>query len=193
MIRWPLSGLLATSPVGDGVMAIRDGIVNLYVVQGPAGLICIDAGWRPTAVEAGFAALGLDPMNVAAVFLTHRHWDHARAASLFVKAVVSTRTSDVCAGLAVRAIATPGHTADSMSYLVDGRLLFTGDLLRLRAGKAVPNHWWLGGNQKLMRQSIRKLSAITDVECLLTAHTGLTRNFAEALADYRSPVPCKSF
>ena len=45
MIRqWLLPGLLETGAIGDGVWAIRDGVVNLFIVKGPAGLLCLDAG-----------------------------------------------------------------------------------------------------------------------------------------------------
>lgn len=193
MIReWLLPGLLDTGVVGDGVYAIRDGMVNLFVVKGSDGLVCVDAGWRPVAVAKEFATLGLAPAQVVAVFLTHFHWDHARGTKAFPNArvyvgeggttgeAVHDRQEITAAGLPVRVVGTPGHTLGSMSYVVGGRYLFTGDALRLRRGEVVPNYFWLGGDRGAMRQSIGKLDTIDDVECLLTAHCGLTRQVREA-------------
>lgn len=185
-----LPGLLKTGALSDGVFAIRDGMVNLFVVKGPSGLVCVDAGWRCSVVLNGFSALGLEIGQVAAVFLTHSHWDHARAAGAFPSAQIylgegepavgreaqTVRDGQVVtvAGLEVRVVATPGHTLGSVSYVIGERLLFVGDALRLRRGKAVSN--WLGRNRELMGRSIRQLAALEGLECLLTAHTGATRD-----------------
>lgn len=193
MIRqWLVPGLLETGTIGDGVMAIRDGMVNMFIIQGPEGLVCIDAGWRPATVARGFAALGLLLEQVEAVFLTHTHWDHARGAKVFRNArvyagegaagweKVRDRQEIPAAGLIVRAVTVPGHTPGSMSYLVGDRFLFTGDALRLRKGSVVPNYCSLGGSTRHMKQSVQKLASIDGVECLLTAHCGLTRQVREA-------------
>ena len=36
--------LLDTGPVNDRIMAVRDGVVNFYILKAPAGLVCIDTG-----------------------------------------------------------------------------------------------------------------------------------------------------
>src|SRR6266571_888062 len=149
-------GLLNTGPVCDRLLAVRDGFVNLYVLHGPDGIVCIDAGWRPAGVTLGFETLGLDTRDVSAIFLTHGHWDHARCLRLYPNAevfvgehedvsslarwrnptqsLVALRDGQIvtAAGLTVRSIRTPGHTPGSVSYLVGERLLFVGDTLRLR-------------------------------------------------------------
>ena len=76
-------GLLDTGPVRDGVLAVRDGMVNFFVVKGPSGLLCVDAGWRASVISRGFETLGLALGDVAAVFMTHLHWDHARGLRTF--------------------------------------------------------------------------------------------------------------
>ena len=203
MIRqWLMPGLLETGTAGDGVLAIRDAMVNLFVVRGPAGLVCVDAGFRRAAVARGFSRLGLDRTQVAAVFLTHTHWDHARGAAMFPNARVHVGEAELpfanktplpqrlrggqvvsAAGLAVRVVATPGHTLGSVSYVVNERLLFTGDALRLQRGRVVPN--WLARDRELMKQSIRTLAGIENVECLLTGHTGLACDVKEAFREFR--------
>ena len=81
--------------------------------------------------------------------------------------------------LSVRAIKTPGHTVGSMSYVVDGTLLFSGDTLSLCAGKAVPNRYFRTDEAEL-RRSFQKLSRLNGVERLYTAHRG-SASFQEAM------------
>lgn len=200
MIReWVLPGLLETGPVESRITAIQDGLVNFYVVRGPEGLVCMDAGWRLHSIEDEFKKMGLDLRDVAAVFLTHTHWDHSRCAGLYPNAQVYaiSKTADApvprirdgefvtAAGLAVRVIGTPGHTPDSACYVVDGRFLFTGDALRLRRGKAVPFPSKFNHDQVAAKNSLRKLAGIGGIECLLTGHTGATRDMAATFQDWR--------
>ena len=210
MIRnWFFPGLLDTGPVCDRLVAVRDGFVNLYVFRAPAGLVCIDAGWRPTRVRHGFALLGLDVRNVAAVFLTHLHWDHARGRDLFTNAQVFVSEHEspsflggrrkpaqpltpvrdgqtlTAAGVDVHAIAAPGHTPGSVAYLVDRRFLFTSDTLGLRHGDAVPFGACFNRDGTALRRSIRKLAALSGIERLLTAHTGSTVDVGTAFRRWR--------
>ena len=85
----------------------------------------------------------------------------------------------------VRAIATPGHTPGSMSFLVDGTVLFTGDALILRRGRVdgSPRVWNM--DAVAQRQSIRKLAALDNVSLLCTAHTRCTHDFGYAMAQWR--------
>ena len=73
--------------VADGVHRIplpmpQDGLraVNVYAVEGPAGLALVDAGWRvPGALEVleeGLATLGARLTDVRDVYVTHVHRDH---------------------------------------------------------------------------------------------------------------------
>lgn len=212
--RWMPSGLLQTGAIDERVLAIRDAVVNLFVIRGPAGLVCVDSGWRPAAVARGFASLGLDFKHVQAVLLTHAHWDHARAAGLFPAAMIYVGESEpvsrrlppaerVCdgqvltaGGLAVRVVATPGHTRGSVSYVIDQRLLFTGDVLRLKGGRVVPNYRILTQDRSSALQSIQKLAQIAGIACLLTGHSGLTHRPAEAFQNFRNHAtrrePCAS-
>jgi glyoxylase-like metal-dependent hydrolase (beta-lactamase superfamily II) len=210
MIRdWFLPGLLETGPVDDRIMAVQDGLVNFYVVKGPDGLVCVDAGWRPRRVKLGFEALGLEMRDVAAVFLTHGHWDHARCADLYPNAQVfaggeedrrepgkrppptraRARVHDgqvvTAAGLPLRVIASPGHTPDSLCYVMEGRFLFTGDALRLRRGKAAPFPRKFKCDLEIVKRSIRKLARIQGIERLLTAHSGTTCDVEAAFQDWR--------
>jgi hydroxyacylglutathione hydrolase len=75
----------------------------------------------------------------------------------------------------VRAIATPGHTPGSMSFLVNEKALFTGDTLILQNGRVNTFYAPLTMSVEADRKSIRKLAALQGIPLLCTAHTGCTR------------------
>lgn len=193
-------GLLNTGLVDDGLWAILDGFVNYYVVEAPTGLICIDTGWRADRLRLEFKSIGLDTRDVAAVFFTHLHWDHALCAGMFPGAVLFVGEGEVpsafmkqrlsslslmtvadgqcvkVAGVTVQGIHTPGHTCGSMSYLVNGRRLFTGDTIRLSRGRALPFLACFNHDGEALERSIRALAQIAGIECLLMSHGGLCRD-----------------
>jgi len=210
-------GLLETGQVHDGIFAIRDGFVNLYILQTAGGLICIDTGWNLKRVCHGFETLGFRTQDVTAVYLTHLHWDHARNLNLFSKADIFigehellrntpkwlklsskpfTKVHDnqelTANNIPVRALETPGHTIGSVSYLVENRFLFTGDVLRLRCGEALPFYFYFNLNHQGVIHSIHKLSKLEGIQCLLTAHTGLTCNVADSFRRWRESAPTGS-
>lgn len=201
-------GLLETGPVSETLLAIRDCWVNFFVVKAPGGLLCVDTGWRAANVSRSFERLGLDILEVKAVFLTHLHWDHARCLSLFKQAEIYVgeheqphffmkkalaaqpiqrmqdgQTLSVCS-CDIRALATPGHTPGSVSYLVGNSLLFTGDTLRLKHGRVVPSPSCFNQDGRTLEASLRKLSGVKGVECLLTAHSGTSNKPVEAFAPW---------
>lgn len=79
---------LDTQEVIPGVYTVRDAYVNLYVVRCSDGLIAIDAGVDGGRVAAGLGTLGLNPVDVKALFLTHTDTDHVGAVDLFKDARV---------------------------------------------------------------------------------------------------------
>jgi hydroxyacylglutathione hydrolase len=86
----------------------------------------------------------------------------------------------------VRAIATPGHTRGSMAFLVDDRLLFTGDTLALHDGRAQLFYKLFDMDVASQKQSIRKLARLAGVKLLCTGHTGCTKDVLAALQGWRS-------
>jgi hydroxyacylglutathione hydrolase len=85
----------------------------------------------------------------------------------------------------VRAIWTPGHTPGSTSFLVDGSILFTGDLLILRGGKARPSARIISNDSEEDRRSIYKLAArVPRADLLCTGHSGWTRDYRAAMSAY---------
>jgi len=89
------------------------------------------------------------------------------------------------AGLKVTALHTPGHTPGAVCYLVNGSLLFTGDTMRLKDGKAVIFSRAINMDSEKQEQSLRKLAGLTDVRVVFTAHFGFTDDFDKAMADFR--------
>ncbi|MEJ2110681.1 MAG: MBL fold metallo-hydrolase [Acidobacteriota bacterium] len=186
--------------------------MNFYIVEAPEGLVCMDIGWRKNSVQSGFEKLGLNRKDVSAVFLTHLHWDHARCLRMFpgTQIFVGVRESPsvfmkkrmteqpiklirdkqvvTITGLTVQGIDTPGHTPGSVSYVVDGRWLFTGDTCQLRKDDLFPFPAWFNWDEKALGQSIRKLAQIKGIECILTAHSGVCRNIENAFRRWRRLV-----
>lgn len=79
---------LPSGQLREGLWVIRDAFVNLFVLAGKGGLVCVDAGWRPRAVRREFRTLGLDPADVKAVLLTHSDRDHSGGLSVFPNATI---------------------------------------------------------------------------------------------------------
>src|SRR5256885_11092539 len=86
-------------------------------------------------VEAVLAAAGGRLNGIA---ITHAHADHDGAAPALAEragGVPVVRPSDGDEVGPLLAIATPGHTADHVSFVLDGRVAFTGDAVA-GAGRA---------------------------------------------------------
>ena len=85
----------------------------------------------------------------------------------------------------VRAVATPGHTPGSTSFLVDEEALFTGDLLTLKRGRARPSPRLISNDVAEEERSLFRLAAqVPSVRLLCTGHSGCTSNYRAALAGY---------
>lgn len=125
--------------------------------------------------------------DIAVVLLTHGHADHADAArELAERAGCPVRALDRAhrlgsEGLAegdvvtvddleVRVVATPGHTADSLSFLLPDRSLLTGDTV-LGRGTTVVAHpdGSLGAYLGSLRR-LRDLAEAVEVTSLLPGH-----------------------
>lgn len=76
--------------VVPGVELVRDGFVNVFLVDAGDGVVLVDCGNDPQAkaVLAALAARKLDASAVRAIFLTHGHGDHTGGCGAFAKAPV---------------------------------------------------------------------------------------------------------
>ena len=132
---------------------------NTWVLRAPGVEACVvvDPGDDDPAHQERVAAHG----PVALVLLTHRHHDHAAGARRFAElAGAPVRALDpslvlgsealgdgdvvAAAGCELRVVGTPGHTSDSLSFLLDGPgadgpAVLTGDTI-LGRGTTVIAH-----------------------------------------------------
>jgi glyoxylase-like metal-dependent hydrolase (beta-lactamase superfamily II) len=165
----------------DGIVRVKapnpspltlDG-TNTYAV----GHWIVDPGPDDAAhLEAVRAAAG---GAVEGVVLTHGHADHAEAAHLLGAPVVQPRERERAGPF--RAIATPGHSPDSVCLLW-GRACFTGDTV-LGAGSVfiAPGE----GSLSAYLDSLRRLREL-DLELLCPGHGPYVHDPAAKLDDYIS-------
>jgi glyoxylase-like metal-dependent hydrolase (beta-lactamase superfamily II) len=134
------SVLLANNP---GLLTL-DG-TNTWVLRGPGSdeLVIVDPGPDDDEHIAGIAALG----RIALVLISHRHGDHTDGIDKLVELTGATVRSAgsgflrglggelidgeviAAAGLKIKVMATPGHTADSLSFLLDDAVLTADTVL----------------------------------------------------------------
>lgn len=106
---------------------------NTWVLRadGAATAVVVDPG--PLDEEHLRAVAGTGP--VGAVLITHGHPDHTQGLARFVEltgAAVLAPGRYQLAGLDIDSLAAPGHTADSVCFVVDGggeRAVLTGDTI----------------------------------------------------------------
>jgi glyoxylase-like metal-dependent hydrolase (beta-lactamase superfamily II) len=87
--------------------------------------------------------------------------------------------------LSIKAILTSGHTPGSLSYLVNGTYLFTGDTLALINGQAELFNDFFNMDTKTEGQSLKKLAKITTATYLFTSHYGVSSDFNKAIEKWR--------
>jgi glyoxylase-like metal-dependent hydrolase (beta-lactamase superfamily II) len=188
---------------------------NTWVLGAPGADQCVvvdpgpdDAAHR----EAVLAEVASRSAGVAVVLLTHGHPDHAEGAVAFATAAGAfgrapgVRALDAAfqlgseglldgdvvtvAGLEVSVVATPGHTADSMSFLLRGPGpespdLLTGDTVLGRGSSVVA---FPEGRLGAYLESLDRLSVVcdaTEVARLLPGHGPVIEQPAAALAAYK--------
>jgi glyoxylase-like metal-dependent hydrolase (beta-lactamase superfamily II) len=134
------SVLLADNP---GLLTLEG--TNTWVLRGPGSdeLVIVDPGPDDDEHIARVAAVG----RIALVLISHRHSDHADGIDKLVELTSATVRSagsgflrglgrelidgEVidAAGLKITVLATPGHTADSLSFVLDDAVLTADTVL----------------------------------------------------------------
>jgi glyoxylase-like metal-dependent hydrolase (beta-lactamase superfamily II) len=168
---------------------------NTWVLREPGATrsVVIDPG---PAIPAHLDAVAESAGDVAVVLLTHHHADHSEAAREFAERVgcgvraldpeyrlgsEGLTDGDVVAvdGLEIRVVGTPGHTADSLSFLVpaEGAVL-TGDTV-LGRGTTVVAH--PDGQLGAYLDSLDRLHALAEAHDVRTIWPGHGPVIADAL------------
>jgi glyoxylase-like metal-dependent hydrolase (beta-lactamase superfamily II) len=185
------SVLLAENP---SVMTLEG--TNTWVLRGPdsTGCVVIDPGPDDQTHLRRVLACG----PVEQILLTHGHPDHAEGARRFAELAggVGVRALDpalrlgseglgggdvvVAAGLEIRVLATPGHTSDSLCFLVDDAVL-TGDTV-LGRGTTVVAH--PDGRLADYLDSLRRLAELPPDTTVLPGHGPELPDAAAAATTY---------
>ena len=168
---------------------------NTWVLREPGGSrsVVVDPGPPDLAhLDAVRAVAG----DVAVVLLTHHHLDHSEAARSFAESVgcgvraldpayrlgsEGLGPGDVVAvdGLEVHVVATPGHTADSLSFVLPAeRAVLTGDTV-LGRGTTVVAH--PDGELGAYLASLDRLHALAEAQEIATIWPGHGPVIADAL------------
>ena len=166
-------------PVPEGVIRVRapnpsvltlDG-TNSYVV----GRWIVDPG--PAIASHLDAVRDAAKDGIEGVVLTHSHADHSEAADYFEVPVVLPRDGDAVGPFT--AVATPGHSADSVCLLF-GRVCFTGDTV-LGEGSVfiAPGE----GSLSAYLDSLRRLRSL-ELEVLCPGHGPYVWDPAAKLDEY---------
>jgi glyoxylase-like metal-dependent hydrolase (beta-lactamase superfamily II) len=194
MKAWSLAWNSAEIPVPGSEVAVvqvrRTGKGCLsYLVASAGEAAVIDAALDP---EVYIDLAALHGWTITHVLDTHIHADHlsrSRAlaertgATLLMPAQnrVAYRFQPVCPGEAlrignatIRAVATPGHTGESLSYLLDDTALFSGDALFL-SGVGRPDLEAKADEARtrarLLYRSLQRLVALPPETIVLPGHT----------------------
>jgi glyoxylase-like metal-dependent hydrolase (beta-lactamase superfamily II) len=150
---------------------------NTYLVADvPRGTaVLIDAGGP---VEPLLERIAVDELTLSHVLLTHHHFDHVAEltrvrerhpdAEVLAHPLeeVEGRTGTIepgerilAGGLEIEALHTPGHTAGMLSFVVDGREVFTGDTLFKGSvgGVRAPGHTTYDDLRRSIMERLMKL------------------------------------
>jgi glyoxylase-like metal-dependent hydrolase (beta-lactamase superfamily II)/rhodanese-related sulfurtransferase len=139
-------------------------------------------------IRAGKDAVVVDPTRNVDVYLdlarrlgcsircvldTHVHADHLSGRPELANRAAAKDALDPGESIPIRAIASPGHTPDSLLYLVGERYLLTGDTLFV-SGVGRPD---LGGEveawgRELFRTLRERIACLADDVVVLPAHCG---------------------
>ena len=151
-----------------GPMTLEGTNTWLLAAPGSRDVVVVDPGEDDPAHRAAITR-ALAGRTVALVVATHHHLDHVGGLDAFLAGhpapLVRTAGEHAVAGLELTVLATPGHTADSVSVLLGSGELLTGDTLLGRGSTVLADDGDLGA----YLTSLRTLIAL-DADVVLPGH-----------------------
>jgi len=188
--------VLAPNP---GVMTLEGTNTWVLMEPGSTDAVVVDPGpLNEPHLQRVLDLVALRGARVALTLLTHGHWDHAQSAGRFAEltgspvralgaghddlADADRLTVD---GLELTVVATPGHTSDSLSFLlVAENALLTGDTV-LGHGTSVVA--WPDGELAAYLLSLQRIAAMTgsrEVAQILPGHGPTVADAAHVVRYY---------
>lgn len=140
---------------------------NTWILRAPGSRSCVVVD--PGPPDEGHLRAVADQGPVAAILLTHGHADHTGGVPRLVELTgAPVRFLDGpadLAGLTITPLPAPGHTADSVCYLLGGAepAVLTGDTILGRGTTVVA---WPDGNLGDYLASLQMLAALGDIPVL---------------------------
>jgi glyoxylase-like metal-dependent hydrolase (beta-lactamase superfamily II) len=183
-----------TGTISENIVSIKNRIVNVYIYTKGTDRVVIDTGSSAKRVKKEFLKVNMIPEEITDVFMTHTDPDHIGGLLIFKNAniyfgkdsklkypekfkLLADNDIVMVGSIKIQAISTPGHRLGHTSYLINDEYLFTGDLLRLKAGVVKPFFKLISADFELLIKSIKKVAKIENVKILLTAHSGYSTEF----------------
>lgn len=150
---------------------------NSYV-YGADPCFVIDPGPDDAGHVEAILAAGEERGGIGAFLATHSHDDHIGAAAVLDAEVLVPEGGTTFGGL--RALATPGHAADHVTFLTDDGVAFCGDLVLGLGSTIVPP----GGNSLAAFLDSLALLAAADLSLMAPGHGPWITDPAAKLAEY---------
>jgi glyoxylase-like metal-dependent hydrolase (beta-lactamase superfamily II) len=175
---------------------------NTWVLRAPgggdAGVVVVDPG----PIENGHVDKVAELGEIAAIVLTHGHFDHSECAPELHErtgAPVIARDPELCidvdpipdnpgrtkvAGLDWLTVLTPGHSSDSVSFVLESdRALITGDSVLGRGTAVIAHPDGVLGDYLESMQRLRDIAA-GDIDVILPGHGPIVERPLEVMEYY---------
>jgi len=173
--------LLQSGVIGNKLYVVNNICVNFFIMKTDGGkFVCFDSGWHSKTTMNALENLKINPDKVVAVFLTHKHWDHAAGTKIFRNAEiynpdsVNNKNCILYDNMKIEIFHIPGHTDDSTAYFVNKQYLFTGDAIRIKDNTIFPFYTIFNKNNKQALLSAKNIHKL-EPRLILTAHSGILR------------------
>jgi glyoxylase-like metal-dependent hydrolase (beta-lactamase superfamily II) len=157
--------------VAEGIWAIKDISVNLFIIRGTRGFIATDADMNPDEVTQSLRKLSIVPSDVHTVLLTHTDSDHSGGISAFPIAdepyqLVDPGITLNIDGRIIQVVSTPEHSPGSTTYIGDSGLHSRGTI--------APLPRLLNNSHEMAERTITDpLNRYENLEYIFTAHDGV--------------------